>query len=66
MGWRASAPDRFAADLFRYEAIDEEPLAAFTKAAASAPYPLLLGGHTLVSGVLWTLVEAAWSGHPDA
>jgi hypothetical protein len=66
LGWRASAPDRFAADLFRHEAIGEAPLAAFTRAAAAAPYPLLLGGHTLVSGVLWTLVEAAWSGHPDA
>jgi len=66
MGWRASGPDRFASDLFRAADIAEAPLAAFTKAAANAKYPLLLGGHTLVAGVLWTLVEAAWSGHPDA
>lgn len=65
MGWRASGRDRFASDLFRADAIDEAPLAEFTKAAASAGYPLLLGGHTLVAGVLWTLVEAAWSGHPE-
>jgi CTP:molybdopterin cytidylyltransferase MocA len=65
MGWRASPPDRFAADLFRHEAVAEASLAAFTRAAAAAPYPLLLGGHTLVSGVLWTLVEAAWAGHPE-
>ena len=66
MGWRASGPDRFASDLFRASEIAESPLAAFTKAAAAAKYPILLGGHTLVAGVLWTLVEAAWSGHPDA
>ena len=65
LGWRASGPDRFASDLFRASDIAEAPLAAFTKAAAAAKYPLLLGGHTLVAGVLWTLVEAAWSGHPD-
>jgi hypothetical protein len=66
LGWRASGPDRFASDLFRAKEITEAPLAAFTKAAAAAKYPLLLGGHTLVAGVLWTLVEAAWHGHPDA
>ena len=66
MGWRASGPDRFASDLFRSREITEAPLAAFTAAASAASYPLLLGGHTLVSGVLWTLVEAAWSGHPEA
>jgi len=65
LGFRATAPDRFASDLFRSGAIAEAPLAAFTKAAAAAPYPLLLGGQALVSGVLWTLVEAAWSGHPE-
>ena len=65
LGWRASGPDRYASDLFRASDIAESPLAAFTKAAAAAPYPLLLGGQALVSGVLWTLVDAAWSGHPE-
>jgi len=65
LGFRASAPDRFASDLFRARDISEKPLAEFTAAAAAAPYPLLLGGHTLVAGVLWTLVEAAWAGHPE-
>ena len=65
LGWRASGPDRYASDLFRTTDIGEAPLAAFTKAAAAAPYPLLLGGQALVSGVLWTLVDAAWSGHPE-
>ena len=65
LGFRASGPDRFASDLFRHADIAERPLAEFTAAAAGAGYPVLLGGHTLVSGVLWTLVEAAWAGHPD-
>ena len=65
LGFRAAGPDRFASDLFRARAIAETPLAEFTAAAAAATYPLLLGGHTLVAGVLWTLVEAAWAGHPE-
>jgi CTP:molybdopterin cytidylyltransferase MocA len=65
LGFRATGPDRFASDLFRAGDIAEKPLAEFTAAAAVAPYPLLLGGHTLVAGVLWTLVEAAWAGHPE-
>jgi CTP:molybdopterin cytidylyltransferase MocA len=65
LGWRASGPDRYASDLFRAVDIAEGPLAAFTRAAAAAPYPVLLGGQTLVSGVLWTLVDAAWAGHPE-
>ena len=65
LGWRPSAADRFASDLFRPEAIEHPGVREFTAAARAADFPLLLGGQTLVSGVLWTMVDAAWSGHPE-
>jgi CTP:molybdopterin cytidylyltransferase MocA len=65
LGWRPAPPERFASDLFDAERITSPALRAFTAAAGAAPYPLLLGGQALVSGVLWTMVEAAWAGHPE-
>jgi len=65
LGWQPTAQERFASDLFRPDSLADGELRAFTAAARAARFPLLLGGHTLVSGVLWTLVEAAWSGHPE-
>jgi CTP:molybdopterin cytidylyltransferase MocA len=65
MGWRPGGEERFASDLFMADRISAGPLRDFTEAARGADFPLLLGGHTLVSGVLWTMVEAAWAGHPE-
>lgn len=64
LGWRPSGAERFASDLFDAAGAGAE-LGPFTAAARDASVPVLLGGHTLVSGVLWTMVEAAWSGHPE-
>ena len=64
LGWRPSAADRFSSDLFDPEAIGHPRVREFTVAARDAGFPLLLGGQTLVSGVLWTMVDAAWSTHP--
>ncbi len=65
LGWRLRGEERFASDLFRVGSIATAPLREFTAAARAASFPLLMGGHTLVSGVLWTMVEAAWAGHPE-
>jgi hypothetical protein len=46
-GWPI-AEDRFASDLLRPESIADPWLRQLTEAAASAPIPVVLGGHTLV------------------
>ena len=43
-----SAEDRFASDLLLSERVVDPWLRALTASAASAPIPILLGGHTLV------------------
>jgi hypothetical protein len=42
------AEDRFASDLLLHEAIADPWLRELTRAAAEAPIPVVLGGHTLV------------------
>jgi hypothetical protein len=51
------AADRYASDLFWVDAIRDPWLRAFTHAAAVAPIPIILGGHTVVSGGLYALCE---------
>lgn len=60
LGLRPSAADRFASDVFEARAVGEPRVRAFTEAAAAAPIPVLLGGHSLVSGALFALAELAW------
>jgi hypothetical protein len=60
LGIDASRPDRFNSDLGRPEAIDNGFLREFTYAAVEAPLPVILGGHSLVSGGLMLLTEHAW------
>ncbi len=55
-----SAPDRFYSDLMLPESIIDPVAREFTEAALSAPIPIVLGGHTLVAGGLWALIDAAW------
>ncbi len=61
LGVEPSREDRFQSDLLAWEAIDEPFLRRFTKAAAEAPIPVLLGGHSLVSGGLMALNDVAWA-----
>ena len=54
------ASDRFNSDLLLADLIVDPFIRQFTEAAISCPIPVILGGHSLVSGGLYVLVEAAW------
>ena len=56
----ASRADRFLSDLGCWQEISEPFLREFTQAAAEASIPVLLGGHSLVSGGLMALNEFSW------
>jgi hypothetical protein len=50
--------DRYAADLGLVDAISDPFIREFTQAVLDAPIPIVTGGHALVSGGLWTLLES--------
>jgi hypothetical protein len=56
----ATRADRFLSDAGRWREIGDEFLRDFTMAANEASIPVLLGGHSLVSGGLMALNEFAW------
>jgi 2-phospho-L-lactate guanylyltransferase (CobY/MobA/RfbA family) len=56
----AGREDRFLSDLGRWQEISDPLLREFTGAAMEAPIPVLLGGHSLMSGGLMALNEHAW------
>ena len=60
-----SAADRFYSDLRQAEKISDPWVRRFTEAAIEAPIPVVLGGHSLVAGGLYALVEAAWARGED-
>jgi hypothetical protein len=60
-----SAADRFYSDLRQPEKISDPWVRRFTEAAIEAPIPVVMGGHSLVSGGLYALVEAAWARGED-
>jgi CTP:molybdopterin cytidylyltransferase MocA len=60
-----SASDRFHSDLRQPEKIADPFVRHFTEAAMQAPIPIVLGGHSLVAGGLYALVEAAWARGED-
>lgn len=55
-----SRADRFAADLGDAETIAHPALRRFVEAAKRSPVPVVLGGHSLVSGGLMALIQSAW------
>ena len=52
-----SASDRYYADLLRWDSVEEPFLRRMTWAAAQAAFPVVMGGHSVVSGGLLALVE---------
>jgi hypothetical protein len=59
-----SAVDRFYSDLRQPAKVTDRFVRALTEAAMAAPVPVIMGGHSLVSGGMYALIEAAWArGH---
>jgi hypothetical protein len=56
----AARADRFLSDLGQWQEVSEPFLRDLTRAALQAPIPVLLGGHSLMSGGLMALNEFAW------
>ena len=52
-----SDAERFYSDLGRFKEIENPWLKDFTRLAAKCAVPVILGGHSLVSGSLWALCD---------
>lgn len=57
-----SRSDRFNSDLGRSGAVHDDFVRRFTETATAAPIPVILGGHSLVSGGIMALVDARLGG----
>lgn len=58
-GRRVPADQRIASDLGEWERVEDPLVRRFTRAAWEAPFPAILGGHSLVTGGLWALLDGA-------
>lgn len=57
-----SAADRFAADLGWFDQIEDSALRRMTHVVANSPIPIITGGHGVVSGGVYALVEGMAGG----
>ena len=64
--WDLSQSDRFYSDLGFIDRIIHPGLREFTAAAYSASVPVMLGGHSLVTGGLWALLDASYAERQNA
>jgi hypothetical protein len=55
-----SANDRFYSDLRCPAKIEDRFVRELTEAAMAAPIPVVMGGHSLVSGDMYVIVDQAW------
>ena len=60
MAWRPSTADRMASDLLDVSHIKHAQLRSLTNEILRSGWPVLLGGHNVISAGLWTLAENAW------
>ena len=60
MGKSFSKADRFYSDMLEPEEISDPWLREFSVRAREAAIPVVLGGHSLVSGGMLALIDAAW------
>lgn len=60
--WEVSQEDRFLSDLGDWSRIRHPGVREFTREAVASDIPVLLGGHSLVSGGVWALVDAMLRG----
>lgn len=60
LGKWPSRKDRFSSDLLDPSGIEVEYLRDLTRAAGDYPKPVILGGHSMISGSLYLLTDAAW------
>lgn len=58
--WDLTQTDRFYSDLGMIDRITHPGLREFTAAAHGASIPVMLGGHSLVTGGLWALLDASY------
>lgn len=66
LGLRPSRGDRFAADIGQTATIEDAGLREIVEAANASPVPVVLGGHSLVSGGMMLLNDWAWTEHDRA
>lgn len=52
--------ERFSSDLLEPEKIDTRYLRKLTEAALNSEKPVVLGGHSIISGTLYLLSDVAW------
>jgi hypothetical protein len=57
-----STSDRFNSDLYRWEEVEDPFMRSLTRAAAEAPIPVVMGGHSVVGGGLLALTEILSAG----
>lgn len=61
-GLQVSRPDRFASDALQPEGVSDRWVSRLTEAMLTASIPIVLGGHSLISGGVWALSERVRSG----